>query len=372
MADSMNVAVVLGGTNEERNVSLATGRAVVAALRERGHIVVAVDPAHGVVPPEEEGRMLDGAVGVDPPGLDELARLGSSSVGAALADLPAIRRADVVFLALHGEGGEDGTIQGLLDLADVAYTGSGCLGSAIAFDKRISKELLVHAGVSTPAWTPAAAASTEIVETLGLPLVVKPSSGGSTVGLTVVRSPAELEPAMELAALYDVDVLCEAFVPGRELTVAVLAGEALPPVEIIPSHEIYDYECKYTAGMSKYEAPADLPPGETARLQDLGSGPTGPSGRVHTAGSTSSEPTMGRSGAWRRTACRASRPRASCLKPRRRRGLNSRNCVSESPGRPSWRRPSGRRTGSRLPKNAGWSRAWVLPRRDKERGGRRC
>jgi D-alanine-D-alanine ligase len=269
MADTMNVAVVLGGTNEERNVSLATGRAVVAALRERGHFVVAVDPAHGAVPPEEEDRMLGGAVGAAPPGLDQLARLGSSSVGAALADLPAIRRADVVFLALHGEGGEDGTIQGLLDLADVAYTGSGCLGSSVAFDKRISKELLVHAGVSTPAWTPASATSTEIVEMLGLPLVVKPSSGGSSVGLTVVRSPAELEPAMELAARYDGDVLCEAFVPGRELTVAVLAGEALPPVEIIPSHEIYDYECKYTAGMSRYEAPADLAPGETEQLQDL-------------------------------------------------------------------------------------------------------
>ena len=269
MADAMNVAVVLGGTNEERNVSLATGRAVVAALREREHTVVAVDPAHGAVPREEEDRMLGGAVGSDPPGLDELARLGSSSIGEALAELPAIRRADVVFLALHGEGGEDGTIQGLLDLAGVAYTGSGCLGSAIAFDKRISKELLVHAEVSTPAWTPATATPAEIVETLGLPLIVKPCSGGSTVGLTVVRSPAEIEPAMTLAARYDDDVLCEAFVPGRELTVAVLAGEALPPVEIIPSHEIYDYECKYTVGMSRYDAPAVLSADETLRLQEL-------------------------------------------------------------------------------------------------------
>jgi len=265
----MKVAVVLGGTNEERNVSLATGRAVVAALRERGHEVVAVDPAHGAVPPEEEDRMLGGAVGSDPPGLEELARLGSSSVGSALAELPAIRRADVVFLALHGEFGEDGTIQGLLDLARIAYTGSGCLGSAVAFDKRISKELLVQGGVPTPAWTPTSAPSDDVVQTLGLPLIVKPASGGSTVGLTFVRAAEDLESAMVLAARYDDDVLCEEFVPGRELTVAVIEGEAMPPVEIIPSHEIYDYECKYTAGMSRYEAPANLSPDETTRLQDL-------------------------------------------------------------------------------------------------------
>ncbi len=269
MSEPMNVAVVLGGTNEERNVSLATGRAVVAALREQGHEIVAVDPAHGAVLPEEEARMLGGAVGADPPGIEELARLGSSAVGAALADLPAVRRADVVFLALHGEFGEDGTVQGLLDLAGVAYTGSGCLGSAVAFDKRISKELFAFAGVPTPEWTRASATPGEIVEELGLPLVVKPASGGSTVGLTVVREEDNVESAIELAARYDDDVLCEAFIPGRELTVAILESEALPPVEIIPSHEIYDYECKYSAGMSRYEAPADLSPVETERLQDL-------------------------------------------------------------------------------------------------------
>jgi D-alanine-D-alanine ligase len=268
MSERMRIAVVLGGTNEERNVSLATGRAVVAALRERGHEVVAVDPAHGAVPPEEEARMLGGEVGADPPGLDELARLGGSAVGAALAELPAVRRADVVFLALHGEFGEDGTVQGLMDLAGVAYTGSGCLGSAVAFDKRVSKELLDRAGVPTPAWTPGGESAEDVLAMLGLPLVVKPSSGGSTVGLSVVRDASELEPAIELAARYDDDVLCEAFVAGRELTVAVLDGEALPPVEIIPSHEIYDYECKYTPGMSRYVAPAELTADETARLQE--------------------------------------------------------------------------------------------------------
>jgi len=269
MADAMRVAVVLGGTNEERNVSLATGRAVLAALREKGHDAVAVDPAHGVVPREDEDRMLGGAVGADPPDLDELARLGRSAVGAALAELPAVRGADVVFLALHGEFGEDGTVQGLLDLARIPYTGSGCLGSAVAFDKRISKELFEHEAVPTPRWTPSSATPAEILDVLELPLIVKPSSGGSTVGLSLVRRAEDLQGAIALAARYDDDVLCEAFVPGRELTVTVLDGEALPPVEIIPSHEIYDYECKYSAGMSRYEAPADLSDGETELVQDL-------------------------------------------------------------------------------------------------------
>lgn len=266
---TLSIAVVLGGTNEERNVSLASGRAVVEALRVLGHRVVAVDPAHGVIPPEEEMRMLGGEVGVDPPGLDELARLGGSAVGAALAELPALRHADVVFLALHGEGGEDGTVQALLDMAELAYTGSGCLGSAIAFDKRVSKELLVQAGVPTPEWTPRGMTAAEVLEVLGLPLVVKPSNGGSTVGLSVVHAAEEMQPAMELAARYDADVLCERFIPGRELTVALLDGEPLPAVEIIPSHEIYDYECKYTPGMSRYEVPATLDPDETVAIAEL-------------------------------------------------------------------------------------------------------
>ena len=265
----MNIAVVLGGTNEDRNVSLASGRAVVAALREKGHSVVAVDPAHGVILPEEEAHILGGAVGVDPPTLEDLSRLGRSAVGAALADLPAIRRADVVFLALHGEGGEDGTMQGLLDLAGVCYTGSGCLGSAVGFDKRISKELMRLAAVPTPEWTPEGVTPDEVIEALGLPLVVKPSSGGSTVGLSVVQTREELKPALDLAAVYDDDVLCERFVPGRELTVAVLDAVALPPVEIIPGHEIYDYECKYTPGMSRYDVPAHLTADQDERIRTL-------------------------------------------------------------------------------------------------------
>lgn len=269
MNAGLTIAVLLGGTSEERRVSLASGRAIVEALRSRGHEVVPVDPAFGALPPDEEVRYLGGDVGRNPPSLDELRRMGRIAVGAALPELPAVREADVVFLALHGGDGENGRVQAVLDVAGIPYTGSGVLGSAIAFDKRISKELLSWAGVPTPAWTPRGLPAEEVVASLGLPLVVKPAGGGSTVGLTVVRSEAELPAALELAGRYDRDVLCEAFVPGRELTVTVLEGEALPAVEIIPGNEIYDYESKYTPGMSQYVTPAELEEDERDVLAGL-------------------------------------------------------------------------------------------------------
>lgn len=266
MSRGLTIAVLLGGTSEERRVSLASGRAVVEALRSRGHEVVAVDPAYGAIPPVEEARYLGGEVGREPPSLEELRNMGRRALGAALPELPALREADVVFLALHGGDGENGHVQAALDVAGIPYTGSGVLGSALAFDKRVSKELFAWAGVPTPAWTPRDASPEEVVDTLGLPLVVKPAGGGSTVGLTVVRATRELPAALDLALRYDEDVLCEAFVPGRELTVTVLEGEALPAVEIIPAGEIYDYEAKYTPGGSSYVAPAELEPREAEEL----------------------------------------------------------------------------------------------------------
>jgi D-alanine-D-alanine ligase len=257
----MNIAVLLGGTSEERRVSLASGREVVEALRSRRHAVVPVDPAFGAIPPEDEASYLGGAVGTEPPTLEQLRDMGRMALGAALAELPALRKADVVWLALHGGDGENGRVQAILDLAGIPYTGSGVIGSAIAFDKRVSKELLEFADIPTPAWTRRDADPGEIVQTLGLPLVVKPANGGSTVGLTVVRDAGALPDAIRLAGEYDRDVLCEAFIEGRELTVTVLEGEALPVVEIIPGNEIYDYESKYTPGKSTYVVPADLPPG---------------------------------------------------------------------------------------------------------------
>lgn len=269
MSERLTIAVLLGGTSEERRVSLASGRAIVEALRSRGHEVVPVDPAFGAIPADEEPRFLGGDVGVAPPTLEELRRMGRIAVGPALAELPAVRESDVVFLALHGGTGENGHVQAMLDVAGIRYTGSGMLGSALAFDKRVSKELLARAGVPTPAWTEPGVALEEGPAELGLPLVVKPAGGGSTVGLTVVRDAADLSAAVDLAADYDPDVLLETFVPGRELTVTVLDGEALPVVEIIPGNEIYDYESKYTPGKSEYVVPAELEAGAAEELKRL-------------------------------------------------------------------------------------------------------
>ena len=175
--------------------------------------------------------------------------------------------ADIVFLALHGSPAEDGRLQALLDLAGIRYTGTGCLGSAVAWDKRISKVLFEACGVPTPPWTPRGLEPEEVVDRLGLPLVVKPSGGGSTIGLSVVRAAEDLPAAMEHASRFDPDVLVERYVTGRELTVGVLEDEALPVLEITPSHEIYDYECKYTPGLTSYQVPAPL---DAAEARELG------------------------------------------------------------------------------------------------------
>jgi len=181
-----------------------------------------------------------------------------------------VRQADVLFLALHGGRGEDGTLQTVLEMVGVPYTGSGSLGSAVAMDKDISKRLFRFAGVPTADWLMAPVTVEDVDDRLGWPAVVKPSKQGSTVGLTVVKRPEDLDAALELAARYDDEVMVEAFVPGRELTVGVLDGEALAVGEIIPRHEIFDYECKYTPGMSEEIFPADLPRSVTDRCRDLG------------------------------------------------------------------------------------------------------
>ncbi len=265
----MRVAVLLGGTSEERDVSLASGRAIMDALRSRDHRVFAVDPARGYVPPAEEDRLLSGAVGRQPPPAAELSEARRGSLSVALAELPVVRDADVVFIALHGGEGENGKLQAVLEIAGIPFTGTGHLGCAIAMDKRLSKELFGAAGLPTPAWAPRCTALSEAVATLGLPLVVKPANGGSTVGLSLVHEEVGLEPAVEVARRYDGDVLFEAFVEGRELTVAVLLDQALPAVEIFPGHDLYDYESKYTPGLSRYEAPAALDSGQRGTLADL-------------------------------------------------------------------------------------------------------
>jgi D-alanine-D-alanine ligase len=204
-----------------------------------------------------------------PPSLEDLAQMEKTSLSPSLGTVPAVRDAEVVFLALHGGQGEDGTIQALLDLSGVRYTGSGHLASALAMDKDLSKQLFRSAGVMTADWLMAPVSAAQVERELGFPVVVKPSKQGSTVGLTVVQKSEDLVPAIKEARRYDDEVMIEAYVPGRELTVGILGDKALPVGEIIPKHDIYDYECKYTAGMAVEEFPAKLARDEAERLQAL-------------------------------------------------------------------------------------------------------
>ncbi len=257
----------MGGVSSERDVSLASGLRIAQALRERGHDVTSLDTASGELDAAHEASTLAGGVKTAPPTLEALQAMARTSLSPTLGTLPAIRAADVVFLALHGGQGEDGTIQALLDLVDVRYTGSGHLASALAMDKELSKQLFRAAGVGTADWLMAPASRSEVERALGWPVVVKPSKQGSTVGLSLVRDPLQFDVAVTEAFRHDDEVMVERFVPGRELTVGVLGDEALPVGEIIPRHELYDYECKYTAGMATEIFPADLPPAVTADAQ---------------------------------------------------------------------------------------------------------
>ena len=215
------IAVLMGGPGEEKNVSLKSGQAIIKALNHNGYDVTSI--------------ILDTK-------LEKLVK-----------DLLSV---DLVFLGLHGNIGENGTIQGFLDALGIIYTGSGPLSSAICMDKNISKIIAKNNGIMTPKWN---LCNTVIHDAkMNYPVIVKPNGQGSTVGLQIAHNESELKPALEYAFNYDNSVLVEEYIQGRELTVMLIDGKAQPVCEIIPSHEFYDYECKYTAGMSKYICPAEI------------------------------------------------------------------------------------------------------------------
>lgn len=215
------IAVLMGGPGEEKDVSLKSGEAIKKALNHNGYDVTSI--------------ILDTK-------LEKLVK--------------ELLSVDLVFLGLHGNIGENGTIQGFLDALGIIYTGSGPLSSAICMDKNISKIIAKNNGIMTPKWN---LCNTAIHDAkMNYPVIVKPNGQGSTVGLQIAHNESELKPALEYAFNYDNSVLVEEYIQGRELTVMLIDGKAQPVCEIIPSHEFYDYECKYTAGMSKYICPAEI------------------------------------------------------------------------------------------------------------------
>ena len=264
----MKIAVLFGGTSQERDVSIASAAQIIPALRGLGHDVISIDTVTGRLTGEAEKKMLTSGVGPEPPSTTALANMRESAL-ALTSNASDIRDVDVVFLALHGGAGEDGRVQAVLDLAGMAYTGSNHIASATAMDKDLSKRLFRACGVPTADWLMAPVLALDVADSLGWPVVVKPNKQGSTVGLSIVREPEALVPALELAERFDDEVMIERFVPGRELTVGILEGEALPVGEIITKAGIFDYQAKYQKGGAQEVFPADLSEPQTLELQEL-------------------------------------------------------------------------------------------------------
>ncbi|MCD8008730.1 MAG: D-alanine--D-alanine ligase [Clostridiales bacterium] len=271
----MKIAVLCGGLSHERDVSISSGTGIALALRERGYSVALVDLFLGVTEwngvealfTEKGGQQIFVAEKAPELAAVRAMRPGQGLIGPHVLEI--CQAADMVLLALHGEEGENGKIQALLDIYGIRYTGSGYLGSALAMNKSLTKELLRQAGIPVPPGITVRKGQTPH-DNPGFPCVVKPCSGGSSVGTTIVRSPEEYEAALELVFRYEDSVLAEEFVSGRELTVGILDGRAMPVIEIIPKSGFYDYKNKYLPGMTEELCPAPLTTAETERVQTLG------------------------------------------------------------------------------------------------------
>ena len=262
------IAVLTGGSTPERTVALAGAAKVSAALRARGHEVSVFDTIEpGPLDAELERQRLGRSVGASPPSLAELRELEERE------DLPALVAGDLgshdaVFLVLHGRQGEGGEVQALLEAAGIAFTGSDARGSRLAMDKDESKRRFRDAGVPTPDWLTWPAPRAEIEE-LGLPLIVKPSRVGSTVGLTLMSDLFDLDSAVGKALTFDDQVILERFLPGREYTAGVLDGQALGVGEIVSPGVIFDYHSKYTPGRALEVFPAEIEEDIEGRFREL-------------------------------------------------------------------------------------------------------
>lgn len=265
----MKIVVLMGGLSPERDVSKTSGSLIANALIRRGHRVCLLDVYLGTEMPQEGADACfvtspyePYSVGQSVPDLEALKREsgnGEAKVGRNVIVL--CKHADVVFMALHGDMGENGQLQATLDSFGIRYTGSGYVGSLLAMDKDLSKKMLVGAGVPTPEWVMVDLAGeipAQSPESIGYPCVVKPCSGGSSVGVSMVESASDFSAALHAAAGYERYVLVEKRIVGRELTVGILDGEVLPAIEIIPKQGFYDYTNKYQGGMTEEICPAPI------------------------------------------------------------------------------------------------------------------
>lgn len=263
-AKKLKIALLVGGSSPEREVSKESGKSIAQAVKSLGHDLILIDPSYGNNQPQEENSFFE---------KEDYAEVKTENYVEAL-NSHLLDDVDLVFIGLHGKNGEDGTVQSLLELRGIKYTGSKVLSSALAMDKMMTKIMFQHFDVATPKWFVVDAevkdynlVSDKIKKFFGYPCVVKPNDQGSTVGLTICRGEREVENSIKLASQFSGKVLIEEYIPGREVTVGLLGQQTLPVLEIVPKHGLYDYEAKYTEGMSQYIVPADIPEDVAHHLQ---------------------------------------------------------------------------------------------------------
>ena len=278
----MKIVVLAGGLSTERDVSFKTGEMVTKALRENGHQVILLDVFMGYSDKEEDltgifdrAEAVSVKVAASPetaPDLDKVKaqRQDQSDTFFGPNVIELCRMADIVFMALHGENGENGKIQAAFDLFGIRYTGTGYLGSALAMNKGMAKQLFLENGIPTPRGTSLKRGEDAAkIETCGIhfPCVVKPCSGGSSIGVSIVHDKAEYEQALKEAFRWENELVIEEYVKGREFSVGVIDFQALPIIEIAPVEGFYDYKNKYKAGSTVETCPAELSEQITKEMQ---------------------------------------------------------------------------------------------------------
>ena len=278
----MNIVVLAGGLSTERDVSFKTGEMVTKALRENGHQVILLDVFMGYSDKEEDltgifdrAEAVSVKVAAIPETAPDLEKVkaqrkdqSDNFFGPNVIEL--CRMADIVFMALHGENGENGKIQAAFDLFGIRYTGTGYLGSALAMNKGMAKQLFLENGIPTPRGTSLKRGEDAAkIETCGIhfPCVVKPCSGGSSIGVSIVHDKAEYEQALKEAFRWENELVIEEYVKGREFSVGVIDFQTLPIIEIAPVEGFYDYKNKYKAGSTVETCPAELSEQITKEMQ---------------------------------------------------------------------------------------------------------
>ncbi|MBO7449087.1 MAG: D-alanine--D-alanine ligase [Clostridiales bacterium] len=277
----MKIVVLAGGLSPERDVSKASSSLIANALLSKGHQVAVIDLYEGIengveldsLFREGTGDLFSYEIPETEPDLEALiASFGGRRAWVGPRVIEICKIADSVFLGLHGSYGENGQLQAVLDSNDIAYTGSGYLGCALAMDKDISKAIIASRGIKTAKWFVKPAEDItleEVKKEIGIPCVVKPIGCGSSCGVSIVKTDDEFNKAISYAASYKQEVIIEAFITGREITVGVVNEKALPIIEIIPHEGFYDYKNKYQAGLTDHICPAKFTEEQTKRAQGL-------------------------------------------------------------------------------------------------------